>query len=743
MTTAASGLALADVSRDAAAATEEILFSVTTLGRRRDEDGESQSSNQLRDQVWGEKVLSPPYDPEELSKIPEVSSILPQCIEARARNIEGYGHHFAPRFDPKAFSDQELEERAIERRRAERFFDLATLDYSFGELRDRTRRDIDSVGWSGWEYLRDIRTGDLCGLEHVPGLYLRLSKQSEVPVPIRRWVLTEDESQWEEQHVLQYPRLYVQAQGSRKVWFKMPGDPRAIDKETGEVLAAKQGDAFDASLAHELLFHTSYNPRSPYGLPPWVGTLISVAGARAAEEVNWLYFTNKSIPPMIMTVAGGQIPKAEKERLAEQMNELKGVKNWHKIMIIEAVMASSGSPSDLLDPGRAIVPKIEIKQLVDAQQGDALFQRYDAECRSKARSACGIPPLFTSECHSWDTEYLTDAGWLTIESVGASHRLATLNTTTREIEYQEWSKRHTSPYKGKMIHLRNKGVDALVTPNHRMWVRPTVAKGRTEKAWGFVLAEDITALTSGCAGLVEIPTSAAWCDDTEEVWQLPLNVRKNAWDPSKPTNNLPLAMHLLHHKDQVHEVDYDGRVGCFTVPNQTLVTRRNGRVLISGNSQEYTRATASAALEVAERSTFAPARAVVDDRVNRFLLPEIGVKWWRFASNGPNLFSAEDVAAAISSGVQAGVGSPNTYAKVLSRIFGVEVPQVDAPWANLPHTLVQAAVASGLLTVDADGSTVNVNQEAVDRFRSMVDGALDDTIERVLTRALGMQSPAA
>ena len=41
-----------------------------------------------------------------------------------------------------------------------------------------------------------------------------------------------------------------------------------------------------------------HSPRSPYGVPRWVGTLLSVLGSRQMEEVNYLYFENKSVPPM-------------------------------------------------------------------------------------------------------------------------------------------------------------------------------------------------------------------------------------------------------------------------------------------------------------------------------------------------------------------------------------------------------------------------------------------------------------
>src|SRR5690606_677924 len=47
---------------------------------------------------------------------------------------------------------------------------------------------------------------------------------------------------------------------------------------------------------------------------------------------------------------------------------------------------------------------------------------------------------------------------------------------TEQIEYHTPESFHISKYTGKMLHFHGKKVDALVTPNHKMWVREQSTK---------------------------------------------------------------------------------------------------------------------------------------------------------------------------------------------------------------------------------------------------------------------------
>jgi len=105
-------------------------------------------------------------------------------------------------------------------------------------------------------------------------------------------------------------RRFVQYQNGRYVYFKSFGDPRTISKLTGAVYPDVRSllrDRSDDAPATELLHFAIHSSRSPYGVPRWIGNMLSVLGSRQMEEVNYMYFSNKSVPPLALLVSGGKL----------------------------------------------------------------------------------------------------------------------------------------------------------------------------------------------------------------------------------------------------------------------------------------------------------------------------------------------------------------------------------------------------------------------------------------------------
>ena len=99
-----------------------------------------------------------------------------------------------------------------------------------------------------------------------------------------------------------------------------------------------------------------------------VGALLAVLGLRQLEEVNYLYFENKSVSPLALFISGGYLSESSVPRIERFIEEnLKGKRNFHKILILEAEGSGQGESC----------AKIELRPLTEAQQQDALFQLYD------------------------------------------------------------------------------------------------------------------------------------------------------------------------------------------------------------------------------------------------------------------------------------------------------------------------------------------------------------------------------
>jgi PBSX family phage portal protein len=374
-------------------------------------------------------ALQPPYDPEALCLLVEHSNSLRQNVDAYATNIDGNGFRFEPAIDfdaedarqkvadalmleriaareagtlpegmPITPSAEETSSRLVElrqlarveRARLDSFFDFACFDHSFVDLRRRTRQDLEVTGNAFWEVLRDGK-GDLARLVYVPSYTVRLLPLDREAVEVRERVRVSPIS-FDTVSARRRLRRYVQIQGAERVYFKSFGDPRVVSRSTGRIfpdVAALRAAQPDDGPATELLHFAIHSPRSPYGVPRWVGTLLSVLGSRQMEEVNYLYFENKSVPPMALLVSGGRLSEASVPRIERFIEEnLKGKANFHKILILEADGVGTG------DGGRA---KIELRPLTDAQQQDALFQVYDERNIDKVGSAFRLPRLLRGE----------------------------------------------------------------------------------------------------------------------------------------------------------------------------------------------------------------------------------------------------------------------------------------------------------------------------------------------------------
>jgi PBSX family phage portal protein len=372
-------------------------------------------------------AIGPPYDPEVLYHLVEHSNALRQNIDAYATNIDGFGHRFEPAFDLDADdtdarvadalaletaaglhaeANDEPTAEAVAARRAEltrlarkerarldAFFDSCCPDYSFVELRRRTRQDLETTGNAWWEVLRNTR-GEIARLIYVPSHTVRLLPLDAEPVEVTEHVRVSSVTT-ETVRNRRRMRRFVQVLGGTTVYFKALGDPRIISRTTGTVFAdlgaLRRADHNDGP-ATELMHFAIHWPRSAYGVPRWVGALLAVMGSRQMEEVNYLYFENKSVPPLALLVSGGRLTESAVPRIERFIEEnLKGKNAFHRILILEADGGAGDSKAS-----------IELRPLTSAQQQDALFQDYDERNIDKVGSAFRLPRLLRGDTRDFN-----------------------------------------------------------------------------------------------------------------------------------------------------------------------------------------------------------------------------------------------------------------------------------------------------------------------------------------------------
>lgn len=395
-------------------------------------------------------ALAPPYPPDVLVKLFEHSSALRQNIDAYAVNIDGHGHRFEPVIDldaddvidrvrdaivsdslPDGFgpdpdeeeaeeeeeikepTDAEVQERIEDLQRwmrrekatLETFFLYACLDMSFLKLRRITRQDIEILGNGYWEVLRSGgvpgRLGKPAAFTYIAAFTVRLLPYDGTLVETTQRIKKSLFS-YQEITVRRKFRRYVQVFDGRRIFFKEYGDPRTLSAQTGRFFNTPEelkSAEPHSSAATEILHFAIHSPRSPYGVPRWIGTLLAVLGSRQAEEVNFLYFDNKSVPPLAVLVSGGRLGADSVSRIESFVeNRIRGRTNFHKILVIEADPAEGAAALDNAT-GRM---RIQIVPLTGSQQADALFQNYDERNIDKVGMSFRLPRMLRGDIRDFN-----------------------------------------------------------------------------------------------------------------------------------------------------------------------------------------------------------------------------------------------------------------------------------------------------------------------------------------------------
>ena len=410
------------------------------------------------------RIIEPPFDLLTLAMLPEQNTELTPVVETMEANVDGFGHHLTPRVDLKKVEDEK--ERARLRReihaekvRLTNFFNYASFKDSFTQLRKKKTKDLETTGNAYWEVIRSL-TGDVQGFEHLPSYQMRLGRQDndQVQVEIPTLQLQEDGS-FVVSNMLTWQRFrkYVQSRltpyrglhasvtsGSFKVrWFKEFGDPRVYDNESGDIVPpekvadwdGKGNPMPDARRANEVVHYQIHSTRSPYGLPRFVGTLLSIYGARAAEEINYITFQNHNIPSMVVLVSNGQLTEGSIERIESFVeSQIQQSSNYSKFLILEAEGVLEGE-----DAGQI---KMEIKPLTQAQIKDALFQVYTKNNQDNVRRSFRLPPIFVGKSDDYTRATADSSRRLADEQVFAPMR----------DEFDEWINRMLFPAMGIVFH---------------------------------------------------------------------------------------------------------------------------------------------------------------------------------------------------------------------------------------------------------------------------------------------------
>jgi PBSX family phage portal protein len=336
-------------------------------------------------------LLVPHLDPIGLAAMIDHSTMLGQCVEVMEINISGFGYRLKIHKDVESESSMKT---AIEEEGEVLKSFLRYANYeeeSFTRLRRNTRRDVETTGFSWWEVLRNESTNKIVGFKQCPAYSVRMAPRQTIATLFKqnrivgsgtkRKIVTVDKHK----HFRKYAQIrqgFLDDGQAKITWFKEYGDPRRMNRESGEYDEKTPPE----KLATEMIHHFRYSGSEPYGSPRYIGAMLALVGARSSEEINFHTFRNNNIPSMALLVSGGSVTDETIDRLAEFASEtIQGSDNYSKFLVIEA------TPDE--EEGDSSSVRLELKPLTAEQHTDAMFQNYDANAREKIRESFRIPPI--------------------------------------------------------------------------------------------------------------------------------------------------------------------------------------------------------------------------------------------------------------------------------------------------------------------------------------------------------------
>lgn len=411
------------------------------------------SSNQISEEgMFGDdfgnknEILTPPYDPFQLYRIVENSSILPQCIDAMVLNTDGFGYQF---FYTGEAVDETSDAVKQEKKYLESFFKQVNEKESFTTVRKQMRRDLETTG-NGYIELIRMNNKKIGVMYHADSRYIRLQKKQseevEIVVPLVRGgkLISVKVKK-------RFRRFCMVTSTSKKKyrWFKEYGDPRQMNASTGKY---EGQDGFTPNdLASELLHLKLGN--DAYGVPRWAGNIITALGIHSADYVNYDLFENQVVPPLAIMVSGGKLTQETVEDIKKILVQKKGVEAFNKVLILEAM--SDGEISD-----KSAI-KVELKELSSARKEDSMFNKYVDSGEHRVRGSFRLPPLYLGRADTYSKSTADSSKMVAEEQVFVPERTIFDEITNLTIMAELDSKYHEFKSKGPRLITGEQIIDGF------------------------------------------------------------------------------------------------------------------------------------------------------------------------------------------------------------------------------------------------------------------------------------------
>jgi PBSX family phage portal protein len=332
---------------------------------------------------FGQRAVSPPYNPLLWAQLLEKSTRLQSCVHAMAENTVGLGWRVLPikkvneKTPPEVRAQIEAETALLEN-----LFNYPNEEMPFTEIMRLVKIDEEATGNGFLEVVRDLG-GAPSSFFHVASHTIRVDRQGG----------------------------FIQRRDGRTRYFKAFGDPR--DKHATEGTWHEPNALPETESANELIHFKLYTPRdSFYGIPRIVCASPAVTGNRLAAVRNAAFFENDAVPRLAFLISGGHLTDTSAKNIKDFLqSDAKGPSNAHRVMVVEA------EGKKVAIGGKQDPVKIALEKLTVGETDDASFQDYRKANDEEIREAFRIGSVFlgTSEGNNRAVAYVSRK--ITIEQV--------------------------------------------------------------------------------------------------------------------------------------------------------------------------------------------------------------------------------------------------------------------------------------------------------------------------------------
>ena len=163
--------------------------------------------------------------------------------------------------------------------------------------------------------------------------------------------------------------------------------------------------------------------------------------------------------------------------------------------------------------------------------------------------------------------------------------------------------------------------------------------------------------------------------------------------------------------------------------------------LMTGSTEEYSRASAESSKLIAEEQVFTPERDSFDEMINFRLMPALGTTYFKFVTTGPKMMDSDEQIDALGKLSRAGALSINDEVRIANRVLDLDMAPYNEDWAKIPVPILLEMVKNGQISeINGVGNPIPTNKETkeaksnsrytIDDLASTIE-ELDDKMERI------------